>query len=308
MKLKILLALFLAMGLSFPAFAEVLTVANFTDGNDSTNGGTAAPTADSFFGTAGNGWTDAWVATSTAGSATVVTPDGTTTTELHTGTGNYLNYTVDSNSTGVGFDRQYETSGIDFAQSYAVSFSCRLDEGIDILKRADSNSGSGPDGDRLQFLLASSAKGGSASTCSVIVGAYGAFGASEDVEHVYWQLYDGTNAGGGWNTQYLVDTEVEILEGVVYDFTINVDPVGKTYTTTILTSDSQADYTSSSMGWRATGTPSDYSYLCFTGSSKRDLGAITTSIDSVQVSVPEPSTLVLLLAAITSLYVIRRRK
>jgi hypothetical protein len=272
MKFRLLLALLLVMGLSMPAFAEVgevLAVAEFSEGN-------VDNVPDGYVGDLGSGWAAAWEEIGWVnGSATVETAG----TPLYTGGGNYLTYGTSNSGGKMGVARDYSGPDFDPLSPYTITFSYRLDDGLEEALATDISTM-----DRVQFVGAPFGVNSTSASSSFIVGAYGTnYGLWTGGP--YWLLFDGTN-DGVWDSTRLVNSGIAIAEDTVYDFTIDVNPTNRTYTATIVGNGSSFT-TSSALGWRgdsSTYATDTYSYMSVTSRTSTSGHAISSSFDGLTIT------------------------
>ena len=272
MKLKILLAILLAMGFSMTASASVHeVVANFDDGNTD-----LAP--DGFVGKIGSGWTDRWKlpmwTSYPTTTGTVITPSDTGFNEVSSGGGNYLSVHLQDTAT-VGIGRDFTISDLDVTQPYTIEFSYRVDDGFD----ESFNSSN----DRIQFFNSDEWRSASDAGCSWIVGAYGGATTWMTAENVgYWLFFDGNN-DGAWTAAQQVNSGIAVTEGVTYDFSIYVDPINLSYTPSVTDTSTGTTVTSpTALGWRtsASSMPAEFTLGAKLGSTGDFLDY---SVDNVRV-------------------------
>ncbi len=271
------------------------------------DGGNTDTVVDAFTGMAGDGWGGGWTRVATVddplitGESKVIMPGDTGFAELAPGAGAYLSNTLSIDSTSTGRVQQSVTRdyvggrpGIDFTKEHTISFLVRIDEDIDgALSTFDHFE------DRYYLFDTVSKTAGPGSTTSWLISAFGASGSYAGEEIVgEWSFYDGDNDGvlSGDNN---VDTDMALVAGGVYEFTITIDPDAKTYDATV--SDGTDSFTAPDLGWRTSanyvGGNITFANWGYGGGDDRAF-----SLDSLVISqVPEPSTAVMAVLAIVSL-------
>jgi hypothetical protein len=236
-----------------PGDMEVV-VARFTDGNSTT-------AVDGYTGIAGNGWRDAWQVRANAGAtatATAVTSTDAGYNELKPGqSGTYLK--TEAAHTGeasfAGLTRSYKAidHGIDWSKKHSIQFSVRIDENLS----QDFNHVD----DRYQFSeIDNGFNNDESSTWTVAC-----YGGSNDVianadDVGVWTFYDGDRDGGARLAENNVASDVAVVVGQVYDFTIIMDPETQSYIGTV--SNGTDTFTTETLGWRTDATAIG-GWLCF---------------------------------------------
>ena len=281
---------------------RAVTVANFSGGNDTTNGGAATPSVDTFLGTAGSGWQTPWQKTTGGGTftGTVVS-----TTPLNGG-GNYLSATT-SNAAGAGeaWSRQYGGAGdsVSLSQQQVISWDLRVDESAASIA---SNFTTGSD--RYQIIGDAAAQGTTATSNTWIVIAAGADPSPTTTGFAakHWEFYNGSTAGTGFNAGTLADSGMTITSGTTYHFTITSNPATKTYVGSV--SDGTTTFTTGTLNWRnySLNPTSSGGYLNFSAVGDLAGDARAFSLDNISVT-PEPGSGALAVAGCAAALFRRRR-
>jgi len=211
---------------------------------------------DGYPGIPGEGWKSAWeyaVYNDASGEPTVLSDSPLKPGE---GSGNYLQvdtthpYQEDPDVVSyAGARRNYkpfDAPGIDWSKDYTVQFSVRVDEN---LAGGDFNHVD----DRYQFSELDN--GYNADTSATwLVSMFG--GASDpeaedpiaNAEDVgVWVFYDGGRDREARDAERNVASDIVAITGVVYDFTIEVDPETQSYVATV--SDGTDSFTTGTLGW-----------------------------------------------------------
>jgi len=287
-----------AAGWLLAPLLHAATVANFSAGNDNTNGGTNAPTPDSFTGSAGGGWQGGWI--TTASGTAVATVKNTSPVS---GGGNYLSMTLAGSSSvaQVGLDRLFGGAGggVSLTATQTISWDFRLDEtGLSTFTGGN---------DRYQFMGNAAPDQTTAGSDEWFVFASGANpnlvpGFVADT----WLFYSGSTSTNAFNNGTVANSGIALTPGTTYHFTITTNPVTKTYLGSV--SDGVTTYTTpTALNWRNYSSNPTASGGYFIASTIADNAGETRaySLDSVQI-VPEPSTMPLLMGAL-GLLGLRRR-
>ena len=213
--------------------------ADFTAGQD-------GDPAGAYAGDVSGGWNTPWLTKSNFGGP--ILRDVVNSSPL-AGGGNYLQVSVTQHGGGktrsmVGVARQYAGSpvnGVNRMYSHSISFDFRLDEcsGFD---SADDNITIGDATD-------TTTTSGVGATSSFLIRAFG--GGQGKASPGKWAIYNGNKKGGGYDPNLFVDTGVTLRVGVLYSFTLRLNPPNKTYTVTI--SENGKTYVSPEMGYRCQG-------------------------------------------------------
>jgi hypothetical protein len=286
-----------------PAHAGI--VANFTDGNDVNNGGSIAPTPDSFTGTAGNGWTGAWATGSTQGNLVA----GVLSTTPLNGGGNYLGATVTATSFAGQADvyRSYTSTGdLQTTGPYTIQFDFRVDEtsshyASNFTNRFDVYAfGGASNGTKLD-----EGTGGAFETWRIDFFGATAFGVARG--HFGFEDGDRTGSTTVSGLQNDIDSGLMVIPGTTYHFTINIDPATRSWQGSV--TDGTLSYTSGILGFRS----SEFDSLAIWFNGRADVSGETRAfaVDSIRISaaVPEPSSWNLLgsgLASHVGLWVLRQ--
>jgi hypothetical protein len=279
-----------------PVNAEMATAeAYFSDGNGTD--------PDGFPGSAGNGWGSQWWDGDDPVTATITNDD-----PLSAGGGNYLhNASCSNDHKALTVARRYyegtEGGVIDLTKPHTVEFKIRIDEDI-----WDENSTFWDDtNDRYQIFDYNQWRDGgttlSASWAITCIGAeWSALGVTSDMVG-NWVFYDGI-ANGTWGGS-MVDSEIAVTPGAVYEFTVTVDPDNQEWDVSV--TDGTNSFSQTDMGWIA-GSLGGYLHVTGIESDEATDGRAYSLDDVVITEVPEPSTLTLLLAAALAGLAMRRRE
>lgn len=144
----------------------------------------------------------------------------------------------------IGIARQYAgtpANGVDRMQPHSISFDFRLDEcgGFD---SADDNI-------TICDATDTTTTSGVGSTSSFLIRVFGS--GTGKVAPGNWALFNGNRKGGGYDVNLFVDTGVAMRVGVVYRFTLRLNPLNKSYV--VIVSDGGKTYVSPEMGYRCQG-------------------------------------------------------
>ena len=275
-------------------------VANFDGGNDDT-------VVDAYPGMAGNGWSNAWRGGLFEGTC-VETITVNSASPVHAGDGNYMTLSVTNDDDAVasyGISRNYKADGgLDFTKNHSISFTVRIDEPdigspyFDMMTSVDD-----------KYILTSSdtEEGLVNPTDTYAIFAQGADGAGIVAQH--WTLVDGSNDGDLANCTY-VDSGISLTTGGVYDFTITYDVDAKTYDVTI-DDGVNTPVTVTDLGW-ITADDVVGGYLHFSTSAAGQWDTRSLSLDNVLIetssAVPEPSTMIGLIALLLAGLALARRR
>lgn len=239
-----------------PAFHGAAMASTFNDAEGTTS-------SDQYPGIGEDGWAGGWV----ENSSTDITATVSSTSPLTPGAGNYLSIfngdttTSGSNDTII---RQYTSAnGVVLTEPHTITFDYRLDSPASQMTGSDAivifnSTGTGAD---------SSAANG------YCLSAYYANGMLQ------WRWQSGDKAGSGtW-----INTGMAVVTGVVYHFTINLDPANKEYTVSIF--DGTTTVTSAPLGYRtAAAAPASLSYLAFGSRDTTSGQTITQSLDNLTIT------------------------
>ncbi|MBN1589183.1 MAG: PEP-CTERM sorting domain-containing protein [Pirellulales bacterium] len=213
------------------------------------SGGNSETVVDAYVGMAGDGWKSPWAqeVSRMDVAATVISPGEGGFVEVKSGTGAYLSVTTTQNTDNAlglaAVTRDYRTTtapGIDWSDLHTIKFTVRIDE--DITNFTDFD-------DRYLFHDSSESRSGPNSMSTWMIVAYGGEGEYAGAEVVgQWSFCDGDGLGGELVASMNVDTNIDLVSGGVYDFTIVVDPTTQTYDATV--SDGTNSFTANDLGWR----------------------------------------------------------
>lgn len=297
MKIKILLALFVAIGLSMTTagvHAEIIG-----DFDDASGMG-----VDTYPGVTGEGWGGVWTRKASGASAWagIREPGNPYYIPFDADNDNYL--TLKSSSSGTGKsvvcrDFQDASGDVDFTEDYIISFSLRPD---------DLSTYSATTDDLTIFTNPTATYNPTTSSTFM---AKVAADHSDPSRAKQWYFLDGPRGGSDANAVAL--SGIYLVEGHIYDFEITMHPgtsgydVTLTDTTAGLTYSSLTDITlaDNDLGWRGAVNGK---YLSFGARESNSGDVIAVSVDNIRIAqVPEPSTLVLLASALVGLLIWRKR-
>jgi len=264
------------------------------------SGGSGTSDSTQFVGTAGNGWTNAFTASTENAS---VSNSIISTSPMIAGGGDYLQRTVTGGASAGNrrsvLYRTYGSSGdLDTTQAHTISF----------LWRADSV-GSGFNSTADYFMLFGNSGApnldSSANTSWLIRYQGASQGGAGDIVGGKFAVYDGTRTGGTMlDATLFADTGMAVSVGTVYQFTIQTDPVTANWSVNIQEVGGSNSYQSSTLGWRNAANNTSTTIGWGAKPSATD-EAFTFSLDNISV-VPEPGTAIL--GAFGALLLIRRKR
>ena len=244
------------------------------------SGGNTDAVVDAYVGMPGDGWTAAWREKHYYQTATpvVLSSGDAGFSEVKPGSGSYLSYTgeglssVYNGSSAVFRKFGLDSTSVNLGQPHTIEFTVRIDE--DLSNFTDYY-------DRYCIYDTSVEHSGSSQDCSWLISAYGGEGEVAGSGFVgAWTFYDGDNDGSMLLDNH-VDTNIALTTGGVYDFTIDVDPVARTYDATV--SNGTSSFSASDLGWRC----NNYAVGGYLGFNLRNNSTSDTremSIDNVKVS------------------------
>ncbi|WAC20688.1 PEP-CTERM sorting domain-containing protein [Luteolibacter sp. SL250] len=238
----------------------------------------------------GTGWSAGW--TQGASTGTVVS------TNPLSGGGSYLSVTTGTTtSSNAGISRSIGTMA---ASPYTLTFNWRYDGNVSNFVSYD---------DRIHFGASTAVDYGTNANFTWLIGVVGGDN-STDFSDGEWYFYDGSSSTTTSENTFVPGdmqmTGMMLQSGVVYSFTVTVDPASQTYSASI--NDGSTFFSAASLNFRNQGATNGASNLLFggatTGSPTAD-HVLTWSIDSINV-VPEPSSG--LLAGLSGLLCFVRRR
>jgi hypothetical protein len=204
------------------------------------NGGNSTSVVDGYKGMGGDGWDGPWTTFDwrVIPANTVVSPGDEGFSPLKSGSGAYLKMTNTGENpdpppgghgkSGVGRDyaRTAASPGINWTEAHTIKFTVRIDE--DIAGGGTFNTSL----DRYQIYDSSTPCSNIDATSVWAVQACGAADGSAITEDMVgeWIFTYGNGSGG---TGGYADSNIDIVYGGVYDFTIVVDPTTQTYDATV---------------------------------------------------------------------------
>lgn len=228
----------------------------------------------------GGGWVGAW-----ANPAGAVTATVSTAAPLQGAGDPYLSVTGgDAGNRTI--SRQFTDFGaVDPGKSYTVNWKWRFDGDV-----ADMTGF----GDRIHFYGDSSSIGGTGASASWLIGWVGADGGTGlDVYQGNWYFFD-NNGSTAFNIGNMVDTGLGLVAGEIYEFFVNVDPTTGTYSARIILGNTE--FSAAGLTFR-NGSTGEFNHLHF-GTVASVAGDDTSfSLDSLSISVPEPTSALIALAA-----------
>ncbi|MBN2580369.1 MAG: PEP-CTERM sorting domain-containing protein [Pirellulales bacterium] len=306
MKARFLLFFLCSMALlAGSAYADV--IADFTNGNDNTT------FVDAFHGIAGGGWSGPWEESNNGKGTVTNTADNS---NPISGGGYYLSCKVEADGTdddvrsGVGRNHGAGVDGTVPLQ--IIEFDYRLDEDV-------TGEGSTFNTYQDRYTIEDGPAGTSTPSSSATWQIFG-YGGTGDYcpagREMEWTFCDGTNSSSGSLTSATwADTDVPLVGGAVYHFTVYLDTVTQTWDATVSTTIDETEYSYDSnedypdgMGWRRNAIMGNY--IHFTARTY-DAGNVPDdvrefSVDNIRI-IPEPSTLVLLCMGLLGLAAYGRR-
>jgi hypothetical protein len=265
-ELKASLALAVAAIAFVPStLTAAVSTLGFTDGTGTTS-------FDQYTGSTGGGWDTTWATSGTASTVSVIN------TNPISGGGNYLSV-GNTNTTGdAPIFRSFDgaASGQLITSPYRVSYSLRVDTLGNFNNTNDYIS-----------LSDNTTTGGAGTNSTFLIRAYGA--TTGTATGGVWAFHNGTQ-NGTFSTNLFQSSTMAVTAGVTYSFTIDVNPLTRTYDVSIY--DGSTTVSATGLGFRkSANTGADY--LNFT--TKNDVASASDSIiyslDNIAVgAIPEPST------------------
>jgi len=263
-----------------PPGGRSIVAAHFTGG-----GSDATPVTDvvdAYVGMPGDGWRTPWEKSTLRADATVAVD---TASPVKSGR-EYLSVSEVSNTPGTvgraAVARDYKTTvepGIDWSKEHTITFTLRIDEATIGEPLADTFTDFE---DRYIIYDAPGLQSGPSEFCTWMVTAYAAAGDYANADVVgQWCFYDGLGDGGDMDGDLNVDTNIDIVAGGVYDFTIVVDPETWTYDATV--SDGVDSFTATDLGWR-TNAANVGGYLHFATRHSDEYDARAFSLDALVIT------------------------
>jgi len=249
---------------------RTITIGGMTEVAAHFNDGQTTTEVDGFTGTAGNGWNDAWSTRKDRATLATAVKDGVSGTELHAGTGNYLEMTTTIGTLGTytygigGVARDYtriNEDGIDWTKDHTIQFSVRIDEDLDSLGTTFTG-----ENDKYQIFDCGYSRGG--------ISGETIWGAFFDATNRYWSFVDGSGTA--------VSTIQAIYQGV-YDFTIDINADEHTYD--VILTDGTGQFTIDDLAWRNDAdTVGGFLHFLARGDATGEVRA--WSIDEIVISQP----------------------
>ncbi|MBN2217000.1 MAG: BNR-4 repeat-containing protein [Pirellulales bacterium] len=242
------------------------------------DGGNSTGVVDAYPGTAGDGWMGAWQAPA---SRALLSAQVLASSPLATGTGNYLDVSIDMDSDVTDSNNGQGCVARNYGDYYG-EFSAALPHTIQFQIRIDENLGTGTtftsNLDRYYFFDYPSARSGTAAACSWAVFAFGAdYGTAKAKK---WSFYNGLQDSGDFSEYQLVNTGMSVVAGTTYDFTITVDPANRLYAASVSNGSTTASV--AGLGFR-TSTAAVGQFLHFGGKGNQPADVRAFSLDSIQI-------------------------
>ncbi len=250
----VLLALF-----TFTLKAQAIN-ADFTSGNSTT-------LVDGYAGMAGAGWLGAWQAVVPSAGTDAFTNTVKSTSPL-SGGGNYLSASlavtpgVAAGAYAGAIARKFDPAIVSNTASYTLSFKIRLDTAM--ANQSDAINIFGDIGTSYIYQT-----GGNNTW---LISGYNNNGSP------VWTFYDGNRAGGSTR----IVSDVALVQGTVYTFVVNIDPVSRSWTVAI--DNGTTIYQSSTLGFRNAATSSSGNIIYFGGVVRNTTATIGYSLDAVGIS------------------------
>jgi len=257
-----------------------LVAARFTGGGSDT--APVTDVVDAYVGMPGGGWATPWEKATLRADATVAV---STASPVKSG-GEYLSVsavgTTEATMGRAVVARNYKTTadpGIDWSAEHTIKFTVRIDETtigdpeFDTFTAFD---------DRYLMYDAPDLQSGPSATCTWMITAYAAEGDYAGTDVVgQWCFYDGLRDDGDMDGVLNIDTNVDIVAGGVYDFTIVVDPETRSYDATV--SDGVHSFTATDLGWR-TSAADVGGYLHFGTRQSDEIDVRAFSLDGLVIT------------------------
>jgi len=235
---------------------------------------------DGYPGMAGLGWDGAWRHTTSNADVTgTVAVLSLNPLKPSADSGNYAQVTNAHNAdkTYSGFCRDYKMldGGIDSTKKHTIQFSIRIDEDLTAGNFTVQD-------DRYHISNVSGTKNTdtTASWMVTLVGGEGTYANADDVGE--WIFYDGNRDSGAMDVTRTVSSDIVVVSGTVYDFTIVVDPETQSYIGSV--TDGTHTFTSGTLGWRRSSSEIGENLMFDTRA-----GGITIGPDQRQFSVENSS-------------------
>ncbi|NLE38897.1 MAG: PEP-CTERM sorting domain-containing protein, partial [Pirellulaceae bacterium] len=236
-----------------PVFVDTVA-ARFNDGETTLE-------VDGYPGKAGLGWNGPWTHTASEGVTSGVALLDSSPLKPGENSGNYVQVVnshanrSDDTPSYSGFSRDYKapTGGVDWTKEHTIEFSIRIDEDLTAGNFNTVN-------DRYHASNVNNTRNtdNTASWMVYVCGGEGAYANADDVGE--WVFYDGNRDSGAMDVNRTVSSDIVVVSGTVYDFTIVVDPETQSYVGSI--TDGVNSYTTGTLGWRRASTEIG-SYLMF---------------------------------------------
>lgn len=264
----------------------VTVVENFNSG---TFPGAASPPA----------WTNGW--SSSAGTATIVANPAAG-SQLNGG-GDYLSITGGSTNSNYTVRRSLNTTTFTSTTPYTISWDYRLDSPLSTFTAAGDK--------RIQFgsTISSSVAGSDDSTGWLIGVKSQGYGGTTPALNNQWFFYDNASSGtttGAYSETHMNGTGIMLQSGVLYSFSVTVDPASRTYSASItVDGDPLSTVTQHGLRFRNQST-TNASHLYF-GHFNGDNVPFSGSFDNLVIdTIPEPAAA--LLSALSLIPLLRRRR
>ncbi len=265
--------------LNLAAIAATLALAHQVQATTITadfDGGNSTTVVDAWSGMSGDGWSGAWAYKSNA--VTTFTRKAITSadagyTPLTNTSGSYLSVSVTSNSNATtsrqaAIRRTLDTggSGVDLNKTFSISFLFRPDTTF-------------TDPTQQQYFMFANDS----------TSQYGT--SSGDT----WEIMSSSAISSTWIVGG-ANTNITVVQGNVYSFVINTNPVSSSYTVTVKDLTANVSFTSESLSYRSGSVTTESPILYFgargTANSNKPSYTTAFSLDSISVTqVPEPASL-----------------
>jgi len=215
------------------------------------NAGATDTEVDGYPGMAGLGWGGPWQHTMSSTTGVTGTVEVLSSNPLKPGdaSGNYVQVTNThtADKTYSGFCRNYKVTdgGIDWTKEHTIQFSIRIDEDL-----TAGNFTTQDDRYHISNVGGTKNTDTTASWMVTLVGGEGTYADADDVGE--WIFYDGNRDSGAMDVTRTVSSDMTVVSGTVYDFTIVVDPETQSYVGSV--TDGINTFTSGTLGWRRSST------------------------------------------------------